>query len=217
MSGQRVDAWRDAVLSIDGPTPSTARVVLLALSKFADGFGVASPSLRTLEYCSALRIGTIRKHLRRAVSMGWLEPVRDTPGRAASYRLTIPSGRATRMGTPSALDFAFGEAHAEVFAWTRSDQLTTSERLLLTRLILDAQVGDGRPRIVMIPEKVRLFAREIGQTKETVARDLTSLKRTTLIDEQTTGALRLNVWPPKEDAPALVRWLELRDGPRGRP
>jgi hypothetical protein len=91
-----VYAWRNAVLSKDGPASPMARVALMALSLHmkADGTG-AWPSQALIATRAGIGERSARRHLERAECDGWLERtrVRRVEGRAwfrTEYAACVP-------------------------------------------------------------------------------------------------------------------------------
>jgi len=91
-----VYAWRNAILSEDGPASPVARVALMALSLHmkADGTG-AWPSQALVAARAGISERSVRRHLERAERDGWLERsrVRRAKGRAwyrTEYAACVP-------------------------------------------------------------------------------------------------------------------------------
>lgn len=90
-------AWRDAVLSSQGPQEPSSRLVACALAKHADaGGGRVFPSERTLAAETGLSRKTVRHHLRLLEAAGWVAVRAGAGGgqgwRRHSYVLQQPEG-----------------------------------------------------------------------------------------------------------------------------
>lgn len=67
-----LNAYRKAVLSRDGPAKSGERLVLLALSSFAQPGGIAWPSQRLLAERCNLCVRSLRPHLASLANAHWI-------------------------------------------------------------------------------------------------------------------------------------------------
>lgn len=91
----RRNAWRDAVLSKDGPPKGITRLVLLAIGSFAGADCQCYPGMDLIAERAGVAIKTVWTHVHIAEKLGWIRTAKKPRDRGkqyvfTSYTLQIP-------------------------------------------------------------------------------------------------------------------------------